>query len=121
MHICIMHMHAYLWYIYVYILSCNSCGSITNRFNESHMLFGLLCLPAIASVMQIPALSVPYAKSVRQFIRLPVRLPCLSVCLSLCLSPNARSSLMFARHLTTHWPRANKVCLIDSYLILFIS
>lgn len=49
---------------------------------------------------------------------------CLSVCLSIkpvCLSLGARSCLMFACCLTTHLARANKVCLIDSHLMIFIS
>lgn len=110
-------------YVYIYpvrVHSCNSCGSITNRFNESHMQLGLLCYDCqrYANSRIVSCI----CQSVRQTIRLPVRLSiCLSVALSLWLSPNARSSLMFSRYLTTHLARANKVCLIDLHLMLFIS
>lgn len=100
------------------VQSCDSCGSITNRFNESHMLFASFV--TFACVMQIPALSVAYS-------HMPVSSDPslhLSLCLSIkpvCLSLGARSCLMFACCLTTHLARANKVCLIDSHLMIFIS
>lgn len=49
---------------------------------------------------------------------------CLSVhqaCSPVCLSLSARSCHIFACCLTTHLARANKVCLIDSHLMIFIS
>lgn len=104
------------------VQSCDSCGSITNRFNESHML--LASFVTFACVMQIPALSVAHSHmpvSSDPSLRLSVCLSVHQACSPVCLSLSARSCHIFACCLTTHLARANKVCLIDSHLMIFIS